>query len=67
MNKYYPGEPINIHIQSLINSMQENNRVIIIKKGKGELPLFHGNGERVITTYGPRAVAHGHIALVTGR
>ena len=24
-NKYYAGEPINIHIQSLINIIQENN------------------------------------------
>ena len=30
--KYYPGEPVNIHIQSLINIIQENNRVITTKK-----------------------------------
>ena len=51
MNKYYPGESVNIHIQSLINIMQDNNRVITTKKGKGRLPLFCGNGERVITIY----------------
>ena len=32
MNKYYPGEPINIHIQPLINIMQEKNWVITTKK-----------------------------------
>ena len=31
MNKYYPDGPVNIHIQSLINTMQENNRVIAIR------------------------------------
>ena len=45
INRYYPGDPVNIHIQSLINIIQENNWVITIKKGKGKLPLFHGNGE----------------------
>ena len=33
MNKYYPGEPVNIHIQSLINIMQEKYWVITTKKG----------------------------------
>ena len=33
MNKYYPGEPVNIHIQPLINIMHENNWVITTKKG----------------------------------
>ena len=49
MCNYYPGEPVNIHIQSLINIMQDNNRVITTKKGKGKLPLFSGNVERVIS------------------
>ena len=31
--KYYPGEPVNIHIQSLINIIKENNWVIATKKG----------------------------------
>ena len=31
--KYYPGEPVNIYIQSLINIIQENNWVITTKKG----------------------------------
>ena len=26
MNTYYPGEPVNIHIQSCINIIQENNK-----------------------------------------
>ena len=33
INRYYTGEPVNIHIQSLINIIQENNRVITTKKG----------------------------------
>ena len=33
MEIYYPGEPVNIHIKSLINIIQENNRVITTKKG----------------------------------
>ena len=28
MNKYYPGEPVNKNIHSLINIMQENNCLI---------------------------------------
>ena len=33
INIYYPVEPVNIHIQSLINIIQENNWVITNKKG----------------------------------
>ena len=33
--KCYPGEPLNIHIQSLIDMIQEKKRVITTKKGKG--------------------------------
>ena len=51
MNKYDPVEPINIHIQPLMNIMQEKNRLITTKKGKGKLPLFRGNGEQVIPIY----------------
>ena len=51
MKKYYPSEPVNIHIQPLINTIQENNWVITTKKGKGKLLLFHGNGERLFTIY----------------
>ena len=29
---YYPGEPVNIHIQPLINMMQEKDWVITTKK-----------------------------------
>ena len=32
MNKYYPGEPGSIHMQSLINIMQENNWLIATQK-----------------------------------
>ena len=31
--KCYPGEPVNINIQSLINIIQEKNRAITTKKG----------------------------------
>ena len=51
MKKYYPGEPVNINIQSLINNIQENNRLITYKNGKGKLSFFHDNGERVIIIY----------------
>ena len=34
--------------------MQENNRVINTKKGKGKLPLFCGNRKRVINIFGWR-------------
>ena len=33
MKKYYPGELVNIHIQSLLNIIQEKNWVITTKKG----------------------------------
>ena len=33
ININYPGEPVNVHIQSLINIIQENNWVITTKKG----------------------------------
>ena len=56
MKKYYPGKPVNIHIQSSINITQENNWVITTKNGKGKLPLFCGDGERIITIYGYRHV-----------
>ena len=29
---YYPGEPVNIHKQPLINIIQDNNKVINTKK-----------------------------------
>ena len=51
MNKNYSGEPVNIHIQSLINIIHEKNWVITTKKGKGKSPLFCGNVERVIPIY----------------
>ena len=50
--KYYPGVPVNVHKQPLINIIREKNWAITTKKGKGELPLFCGKGERVITIYG---------------
>ena len=56
--KYYPGEPVNMHIQLLINIIQENNWVITTKKGKGKLPLFFGNGEWLITIYPPNDIMY---------
>ena len=35
MNKHYIAEPVNRHIQPLINMMQENNRLITTKTGLG--------------------------------
>ena len=51
MKKYYPGEPVNIHMQLLINIIQDKNRVINKKKCKGKLTLFCGNIEWVIPIY----------------
>ena len=56
VKKYHPGEPVNIHTESLINIIQEKNRAIKTKKGKGKLPLFFVNGEQVITIYGGSSV-----------
>ena len=50
--KYYPGEPVNIHMQSLINIIQEENWFITNKKGIGKFPLFCSNGERVVGNNG---------------
>ena len=52
MNKYYPGEPVNIHIKSLINIMQENNWVITTQKRVGVNYHFFYNRELIITIYG---------------
>ena len=41
---YYQCEPVNIHIQPLINMIQDNNRVITTKQAKGKFQLFCGNG-----------------------
>ena len=51
INIYYPGEPVNIHIQSLINIIQEKKRAINTKKVKGKLPIFCNNGEQVNPIY----------------
>ena len=54
MKKYHPGEPVDINMQSLINIIRENNRVITTLKGKDKLILLFGKRERVITIYGMR-------------
>ena len=51
MKKCYPGEPLNIYLQSLIDIILENNWVITTKKGKCKLPLFCGNREWIIPIY----------------
>ena len=33
INKYYLGKPVNIHMQSVIHIIEENNWVITTKKG----------------------------------
>ena len=48
---YYPGEPVNIHIQSLINIIQEKKWVITTKDSEGKLPLFCSNRSWVIPVY----------------
>ena len=48
MNKYYTGEPVNIHIQSLINIMQEKKWEISTKtrvRANCHYFLVIGNGE----------------------
>ena len=46
MKKYYPGEPVNIHIQLLIKIIQDKNGVINTKMGKANYHYFvvRGNG-----------------------
>ena len=56
MKTYYPVEPVNIHIQSLINIIQENNRIINTINGKGKLPLYCVNRERIIPIYAGRHI-----------
>ena len=41
-----------------MNIIQEKNRVITIKKGKGRFTLFIDNGERVILIYYDGWVRH---------
>ena len=45
---YYPSDPVNVNIQYLLSTVQEKNWVLSTKKWKDKLPLFCGNGERVI-------------------
>ena len=52
MEKYYPGEPVNINILSLLILSRINIGKLPPKKGKGELPLFCGNREQAIPIYG---------------
>ena len=70
INRYYPVEPVNIHIQSLINMIQDKIWSLPPKKGKGKLPLFCGNGERVNPIYGveigDRFGPNVHLFLVDG-
>ena len=72
MHKYYPGEPVNIHIHSLINIIHMNNRVITTKKrvrviyhyivvtDNGKFPyMLYNTGENIVVIlhiYGARAI-----------
>ena len=47
-------------MQSLINIIQVNNWIITTKKVKDKLPLFFGNGERVIPIYGTDMIISMH-------
>ena len=58
--KYYPNEPVIMHIKPLITIIQEKIWVIATKKGKGKLPLFCGFGEHAIPIYGARALPWQH-------
>ena len=40
MKKYYPGEPVNILTQSLINIIQDNNRVVTTKKVQESITII---------------------------
>ena len=55
-------------MKPLINIIQENNWVIITKKGKSKLPLFCGNGEREITIYdrNARIIGDSDVELTSG-
>ena len=56
--KYYPGETININVQSLIIISRIKIRSLPPKRVRGELPLFSGNVERVIPFYGEKGLYH---------
>ena len=66
MNKYYPVEPVNIHIQSWIIITQEENRVITTKKSKVKLPICCGNVEQVITIYGVSLHPRTYVIILGG-
>ena len=52
LQNIFPGEPVYIHMQSLINIIQENNSVSYhLKKRKGKLPLLCGSREVLIPFY----------------
>ena len=51
INKYYPCEPVNIHTQLSLNTMQETNWETTTKSGKDKSPFFCGNGEQLIHIY----------------
>ena len=51
MNKFYPGEPVKKHIQSLNIIIQDIFLLLTPKYGKGKLTVFRVIGERVITIY----------------
>ena len=40
IKKYYKGEPVNIHIRSLINIIQDKYWVITTKQGQGKITII---------------------------
>ena len=43
MNTYYPGKPVNIHIQYFKIIFRITIGSLTPKKGRGKLPLLYGN------------------------
>ena len=58
MKKYYPGEPVNIHIESLKILSGRTIGYLPPKEGKGKLPLFCGKGERLMTIYAMNGIIY---------
>ena len=56
MNKYYPGKPVNIHIQSLINIIRITIGYLPLIMVRVKLRLFHGNGKRLNLIYACRSM-----------
>ena len=51
MKKYYPGELVKFTYKIINNISIRTIGYLPTKHGKGKLPIFWGNGERVIPIY----------------